>query len=160
MSQRDVAQEIMWLVALVNDGLPDHSEQRISVDEVRQFIAGAKAIIIPAPGISLSFPVAQNECAVVVCIEQFNTDDSDPTFEQTMIIGSEGVGETRNIVSSRWAMGADVFYVFGPGRANIQITASIESGATYFARVRGYYLPQRATTRLSRCGTKVITLLN
>ena len=157
MSTRNVANEVLSLLALVNADLPTGSPQRITIDEMRHFIAGCQGNVGEGSNV-LEFEVSASNCAVVVEIEQFNVDDTDPMRPQRITIGSEGIGATRAEVPTQWAIGADLFYVFGPGKATLTISASPEPASVYFARAVGYFLPVRMLTRLSRIGTRVINV--
>ncbi len=148
MSTRNVPDEILKLVELVNADLPADVAP-ITVTEVQQFISGSKA----PGGTSVSFTVPEGQCAVVVLIEQFNVDT---TAAQSTKAGNQASGEGTTVsLSGQLAYGADVFYVFGRGAATFTFTAT-PSGGSYFARVLGYFVPERALVKLSRMATRIV----
>lgn len=137
MSTRIVAQEIRELATLA----------RVDVEEVQHFIAG-----ISGAG-SINFTVPGDHCAVVVAIEDFNADEAlAKTTSQ-----SQGGKVVTQVQTANWTMGADLFYIFPPGKASITLAATPQGGKTYFARAVGYTLPQRALGRLSRMGTRILS---
>jgi len=157
MSSRNVANEVLSLVAMLNAGMPLNASQRIAVDEVRHFVAGCEGNAGEA-SVTLLLAVPVGSCAVIVCIEQFNVDETDPLRPQRITIGSEGLTATRAEVPTQWAMGADLLYVFGPGQAQLTFSVSPDPSSFYFARAVGYFLPVRVLDRLSRIGTRVINV--
>jgi hypothetical protein len=136
--------EISELVKLVNAGLPARAAP-IRASDVRQFIVG-----ITDPG-EIVIPISDQECAVIVAIEQFNVDS---TAAQTTKLQLGAETTMTKEVPSQWATGDDLFYVFPSGTGKIILTAT--AVGTYYARALGYYLPQRAYAALSRMGTKVL----
>lgn len=144
MGTRNIAEEIMSLVELVNRDQPNDFD-RIGPGDIQHFISG-----IQDEG-SIQFAVNPDQCAVVVAIEDFNADVS----AGKSFLGNGSVVTV--VLAADWTLGGDLFFVFPPGTASIELSATPLGGMTYYARAVGYLLPHRALSRLKRIGTIVFT---
>jgi hypothetical protein len=141
MTTRNIPHELLCLATLAGVGL----------SEIQHFIAGAGVLTDGAA--LIEFDVPRSHCAVVVAVEQFNSDDSMPnTTAQTQ--GGAAISEVQ---TATWTTGNDLFLVRPSGRASIALAATPQAGKTYAARAVGYLLPARAYDRLSSMSTKILS---